>query len=197
MATRPENLAPPEIIYNEDGADKYLRNSRMKHIQTKLSLRALELMRLPEDESLLLLDIGCGAGLSGRAVEMKGHRFVGTDISRPMIDVAMERGVEGDMLQHDMGTGLPFRPGSFDGAISISAIQWLCNADRKEHIPPLRMKKFFTTLYKVLTRGARAVLQFYPANKHQANLIVQHATNAGFSGGLVVDYPHSTRAKKV
>lgn len=28
-----------------------------------------------------------------------------------------EREVDGDLILHDMGTGLPFRPGTFDGAI--------------------------------------------------------------------------------
>ena len=45
-----------------------------------------------------------------------------------MLDVAQEREVEGDLCHHDLGDGLPFRPGMFDGAISISAVQWLCNA---------------------------------------------------------------------
>jgi 18S rRNA (guanine1575-N7)-methyltransferase len=44
-----------------------------------------------------------------------------------MLDVAKEREVEGDLCLHDLGHGLPLRPGSFDGAISISAVQWLCN----------------------------------------------------------------------
>ena len=38
--------------------------------------------------------------------------------------------MEGDLCHHDLGDGLPFRPGMFDGAISISAVQWLCNAVR-------------------------------------------------------------------
>jgi hypothetical protein len=47
----------------------------------------------------------------------------------------------------------------FDGAISISAVQWLCNADRTSHDPRRRLKRFFETLYSCLARGARAVLQ--------------------------------------
>eukprot|EP01062_Namystynia_karyoxenos_P056059 TRINITY_DN47012_c0_g1_i1.p2 TRINITY_DN47012_c0_g1~~TRINITY_DN47012_c0_g1_i1.p2 ORF type:complete len:348 (+),score=146.53 TRINITY_DN47012_c0_g1_i1:73-1044(+) len=196
MSTRrPEEYAPPEVFYNDTGAAKYLRSSRMVEIQTKLSMRCIEMLCLPPDQSCLLLDIGCGAGLSGSALEEMGHRFVGTDISRPMILAARDR-VDGDMMEHDMGTGLPFRPGVFDGAISVSALQWLCCAHRKDHLPHKRLKLFFTSLYKVLRRGARAVLQFYPGNRHQASMIVQFATRAGFSGGLVVDYPHSTRAKK-
>eukprot|EP01065_Artemidia_motanka_P029357 TRINITY_DN3548_c0_g6_i1.p1 TRINITY_DN3548_c0_g6~~TRINITY_DN3548_c0_g6_i1.p1 ORF type:complete len:320 (+),score=92.39 TRINITY_DN3548_c0_g6_i1:98-1057(+) len=197
MSTRrPEEYAPPEIFYNDTGAAKYLRSSRMIEIQTKLSMRCIEMLSLPADESCLILDVGCGAGLSGAALEEMGHRFIGTDISEPMIHAALEREVEGDMMVHDMGQGLPFRPGVFDGCISVSALQWLCCAHRKSHLPNRRLKAFFSSLYKVLRRGARAVLQFYPGNPRQATTIVHFATKAGFSGGLVVDYPHSTRAKK-
>lgn len=39
-------------------------------------------------------------------------------------------------------------------------------------------------------------VQIYPENAEQATLLSEEAMKAGFSGGLVVDYPHSTRAKK-
>ena len=48
--------------------------------------------------------------------------WVGTDISRAMLDVAADREVEGDVIHADMGHGFGFRPGTFDGAISISAL---------------------------------------------------------------------------
>ena len=54
----------------------------------------------------------------------------GMDISEAMLDVALDREVEGDLCISDLGQGLPFRTGSYDGAISISAVQWLCNAVR-------------------------------------------------------------------
>lgn len=47
------------------------------------------------------------------------------------------------------------------------------------------------------SRGAKAVLQFYPENNHQTELVMTQATRAGFFGGLVIDFPHSTKAKKV
>ena len=55
---------------------------------------------------------------------------MGFDISGSMLEVAQEREVAGDLCLHDMGHGMPLRPGTFDGAISISAVQWLCNADK-------------------------------------------------------------------
>ncbi|KAF5461721.1 hypothetical protein F2P56_017796, partial [Juglans regia] len=107
-----------------------------------------------------------------------------------MLDVALEREVEGDLLLSDMGQGLGLRPGVMDGAISISAVQWLCNADRTSHDPRLRLKAFFGSLYRCLARGARAVFQLYPENLAQRELILSFAMRAGFAGGMVVDFPH-------
>src|SRR5690606_12160524 len=97
----------------------------------------------------------------------------------------------------DMGQGMPFRAGAFDGAISISALQWLCNKDKTCHNPVRRLSVFFSTLYSCLSRGSRAVFQFYPENSAQVELITQQAMKSGFTGGLVIDYPNSTKAKKI
>ncbi|XP_063062318.1 probable 18S rRNA (guanine-N(7))-methyltransferase [Engraulis encrasicolus] len=193
---RPEHMAPPEVFYNEDEAKKYTQNSRIIEIQNQMSERAVELLSLPEDQTCLLLDVGCGSGLSGDYLTEEGHQWVGVDISSAMLDVAVEREVEGGLVLADMGQGLPFRPGTFDGCISISALQWLCNADKKSHSPPKRLHCFFSSLYSCLTRGARAVFQIYPENSEQLELITGQAMRAGFTGGVVVDYPNSTKAKK-
>jgi len=195
---KPEHQAPPEIFYNEDEAAKYTSNTRIMQIQADMSERALELLALPEDESCYLLDIGCGSGLSGECCEEAGHYWVGVDISTAMLDIARERESEtGDVLCGDMGQGMCFRAGAFDGAISISALQWLCNADKSGHIPHKRLYKFFSSLYACLSRGSRAVLQFYPENPQQVEMITHQSMKAGFTGGLVVDYPNSTKAKKI
>ncbi|XP_028133104.2 probable 18S rRNA (guanine-N(7))-methyltransferase [Diabrotica virgifera virgifera] len=194
--SRPEHLSPPEIFYNQDEARKYTQNTRIIDIQVQMSERAIELLLLPEDKPCFLLDIGCGSGLSGSVLEDQGHFWVGMDIAEAMLDIAVEREVEGDLLLSDMGQGCPFKAGTFDGAISISALQWLCNADKSFHKPVRRLYNFFCTLYACLTRSARAVFQFYPENSEQMELVTSQAMKAGFYGGVVVDYPNSTKAKK-
>lgn len=79
-----------------------------------------------------------------------------------MLEVSLEKEVEGDLMLQDMGDGLPFRPGTFDGVISISAVQWLCNADKAHHVPRKRMRRFFRSLYNCLAKGGRAALQVCP-----------------------------------
>ena len=55
----------------------------------------------------------------------------------------------GDLLHHNMGTGLPFRPATFDACISISALQWLCYSNSQDQIPKRRLMRFFSSLYVV------------------------------------------------
>ena len=172
-------------------------SSRMMDIQTRMSERALELLSLPPSSPPLhLLDIGCGSGLSGEALTEAGHYWTGVDISPAMLGVALSREVEGDLLCHDIGQGLPFRPSSFDHALSVSVLQWLCNADHSAHVPRLRLHAFFQSLFQCLRRGGRAVFQLYPETAAQLTLIMEAATRCGFSGGVVVDFPNSAKAKK-
>jgi len=95
--------------------------------------------------------------------------------------------VEGDLFLADMGQGVPFRAGSFDAAVSISAVQWLCNAESSGVSPEGRLRRFFDGLYASLRRGGRAVLQFYPKNETQRNMISQAAIRAGFGAGILED----------
>lgn len=185
--------------YDDTEARKYTTSSRIQNIQASMTRRALELLDL--DTPSFILDVGCGSGLSGEILssmpEDEGgpHVWVGMDISASMLDVALQRDVEGDLLLADIGQGVPFRAGSFDAAISISAIQWLCNAESSETSPEGRLSRFFNGLYSSLKRGGRAVCQFYPKNDTQRKMITQAAVKAGFGAGILEDDPETKNVK--
>lgn len=202
--SRPEDLLPPDLYYNDTESAKYTTSSRIRSIQASMTNRALDLLNLKE--SSFVLDVGCGSGLSGEILSQHGHTWIGMDISPSMLDIALQRqqqqsigdidegsdedeaeGGDGDLFLADMGQGLPFRPGTFDAAISISAIQWLCNAETSNISAEGRLKRFFDTLYVALKRGGKAVCQFYPKNDTQRNMISQAAVRAGFGAGILED----------
>ena len=158
--------------------------------------RCLEILAIPENKHPIILDIGCGSGLSGQVLSDNDYEWVGVDISKAMLDVAKGNEVEGDLINLDMGQGLPFRAGSIDYAISVSAIQWLCIAEKAKYNPYKRLKCFFNSLFKCLSIGARCAFQFYPANPEQLELITFSAFSCGFSGGVVTDFPHSSKKRK-
>lgn len=190
---------PPDLHYNDTEARKYTTSSRIQTIQASMTHRALELLDLRHPS--LLLDIGCGSGLSGEiltatpAAQNGPHLWVGMDISASMLDVALQRDVAGDLLLADIGQGVPFRAGTFDAAISISAIQWLCNAESSDVSPTGRLSRFFNGLYASLRRGGRAVCQFYPKNDIQRNMISAAAIKAGFGAGILEDDPGTKNEK--
>ena len=198
--SRPEHIAPASIYYNEENAEKYADNSRMAKIQRQMCERALQLLLLQEPlNEKLVLDLGCGTGMSSDAMAEHGITFIGSDLSEAMLREGADRGYNegGDFLVSDMGSPMCFRDGLFDGVISISALQWLLNADGGEKYEPYkRLRILFTSLRRVLKRGARAVFQFYPESAEQVEMITSCAMRCGFGGGIVVDFPHSTRAKK-
>lgn len=239
--SRPEDLLPPDLFYNDTESAKYTKSSRIQQIQASMTHRALELLDL--DQPSFILDCGCGSGLSGEILSESGHTWVGMDISPSMLDVALQRqnqfqvhngrngrnknsrhdtetdvdndevseddadsdesdsipdelkvgmpGPDGDLLLSDLGQGLPFRAGSFDAAISISALQWLCNiestSNTSQQTAESRLRRFFDTLYVGLKRGGKAVIQFYPRNEAQRKMISSAAVRAGFGAGLLED----------
>jgi len=197
--SRPELQLPPDLFYNETESRKYTSSSRIIQIQRDIANRCIELLSLPEGKSSYILDVGCGSGLSGQALEEAGHVWLGCDISPSMLAVSREEQDEdstGDVIQHDMGLGLPFTQACFDGCISVSALQWLCYSDVNTQSAKRRLTRFFSSLYSCLKRGSKAALQFYPETPEQAVLIASCASAVGFMGGLVVDYPNSSKAKK-
>ncbi len=191
--------SPPDLYYNDSESRKYTTSSRIQTIQSDMTHRALSLLSLTSPS--LILDIGCGSGLSGEilssvpASEGGPHAWVGMDIAASMLDIALQRDVDGDLLLADIGQGVPFRAGSFDAAISISAIQWLCNAESSDVSPQGRLARFFNGLYASLRRGGRAVCQFYPKNEQQRHMISGAAIKAGFGAGILEDDPGTKNSK--
>lgn len=67
---------------------------------------------------------------------------------------------EARVSRTQVGSKIGFRKGVFDGAISISAVQWLCFATKPEHEPKKRVRLFFRGLRHVLAPGAPEPLAF-------------------------------------
>jgi 18S rRNA (guanine1575-N7)-methyltransferase len=193
---RPEQTAAAENFYRKGEASRYHDNARMAAQQRHLADRALQLLDLPHGVPALLLDAGCGTGFSARPLERAGHAWIGTDISINMLQAACADAPK-PVVCDDLGHGFAFRAGVFDGAISISAVQWLCHKTRPGDEPERRVAKFFKGLRAVLAAGARAVLQLYPEQPEHMEMLRDAALATGFTGGLVVDYPWSERSKKL
>lgn len=96
-ASTPRSMYLPIILKNTINFIDYLKHddnivvfsSRMINIQLEMAERCMELLMLPEDETCLLLDLGCGSGLSGSVSEESGHVWFGMDISESMLSMLL------------------------------------------------------------------------------------------------------------
>jgi 18S rRNA (guanine1575-N7)-methyltransferase len=70
--SRPELTGHASLFYNERESKKYDSSSRMVSIQREITHRAIELLKLDTttenggSRPSLILDVGCGSGLSGQ-----------------------------------------------------------------------------------------------------------------------------------
>ena len=163
--------------------------------QRELTQRCLTLLG-PLLPVALLGDLGTGSGLSGAVLAKAGHAWLGLDVSRRMLALALERepSARGAVTLADFGDGLPLRAACLDGAVSVSALQWLCVARDGR----ARCATFFAALRRALRPGAAAVLQVYPATDAEAEMLTSGASGAGFAHPLLCcDFPHPTAAKKL
>ncbi|KAH8061953.1 hypothetical protein JL722_3911 [Aureococcus anophagefferens] len=211
--TRPEETGPPENFYDVKEARKYTSSSRIISVQADIADRCIELLNLEPGKKKFVLDRAAaggdgdddGVGFDGMDDD-DDEEESGSDDDDEEESSEDEDGAgagprrthvgSAELVQHDMGLGLPFRDGTFDGAISVSALQWLCYDNDSRQSATKRLGRFFASLYRCLKSGSRAALQFYPESDAQATLIASAAARAGFAGGVVVDYPNSTKARK-
>ena len=231
MSRAPREVVRPEERAGGD-ADKYYDRGVTEaytelnvQTQSELTTRCLDMLCLEDDaREEVLLDIGCGSGLSGETLTRHGYRaWVGIDASAAMLERATRgrsapkrtadekerRGniedppARGAVLRGDFSQGLPFRAGAFDGCVSVSAAQWLCAGtestdenDENENDETLR--RFFARLRFALRPGARAALQVYPKTVRETAAFEAAIRDVEhLTGVAVVAFPHENKSKKL
>lgn len=80
---------------------------------------------LPAVDGTRLLDAGCGAGHLTAELLEAGASVVGLDVSREMLGHARERAPGAAFVRADLGGGLPFADGAFDGVVSSLAFHYV------------------------------------------------------------------------
>ncbi|KAK3260393.1 hypothetical protein CYMTET_30646, partial [Cymbomonas tetramitiformis] len=200
MRTRPEQTGElASRYYDEIGARKYTASGKTCSTQEELTLCALELLDLPASAvPYLLLDLGSGSGHSGKVLTEQGHAWIGIDVSEAMLALADSSSSQccSGLALADLGQGLPLRQQEvFDGAVSISAVQWLCKSS-KERSGWDRLRAFFTSLHASLQADARGVFQVYPDTPADCDMLLQAARDCSFSTAAVLAFPHRTVNRK-
>ena len=109
-------------------------------------------------EGRLILDLGCGKGRFARALQARGARVIGLDVSEAML-----AGADGSALDRILGSArrLPFRPASFDAVIAVEMF---------EHLAPPAVDEVCAEVRRVLRPGGTFVVvdkNLYSMNAHR------------------------------
>jgi len=107
--------------YDQLGQDPYA--SCFAYSRRRLDLLLARLLPA-QPEKKDLLDVECGTGHHLKALRARGYHAIGVDGSGAML--AEARGVDrsAPLAQADV-TALPFRPASFDAALSVEVHRYL------------------------------------------------------------------------
>ncbi len=104
---------------------------------------------LPEVAGRRVLEVGCGTGNISLALAQRGAQVVGLDVSGPMLARARAKASRADLFPAWVrGTAgrLPFAEASFDGVLSILALDFMANREQviQEMVRVLRPGGFLT-----------------------------------------------------
>jgi ubiquinone/menaquinone biosynthesis C-methylase UbiE len=146
--------------------------------------------RLNPRQGDLILDAGCGTGLTIRGYFRAGIRVVGLDLSRKSLDVcAAKRRDPGILLVRGDLAALPFSDGVFDKVLCANAIQ---------HLPSQRLRRTCVQeLTRVLRPGGNLVISTHNFSlvKRKQGWVKEGRPGGGTSGS--VQYIYRIDAKEL
>ena len=191
---RPEELYSNVFEYfNHENVVKYAKSKSLMRIQEKIVIRALELLDLQERRSFIL-DAGSGPGFAAIYLNEIGMKTIALDLIKDFLtyyDLRDLNPIVADMCY------LPFKPETFDGIISISALQWVIR-DLDKQSTKRNIINLAKTCYLILKPHSKAIFQFYPKNhqimKTLGNIFIN---NTSFKGHYVIDNPEIPKKRKM
>ena len=174
---RPEDVTSAEEFYEKTAAQ--YESPGMVRTQQRLTRRAIELLGLSKGK---VLDVGCGTGVS---TDVLAQHFdaVGVDVSEKMVGIAKQSGLKCSVAN---ATKLPFKESTFDGIVSVSAVQWVKG-----------VRKMAKEFHRVLKPEGIAVMQGYFQSEQEMNRFARVFARNGFKTIIAVDNPKLARKRKV
>lgn len=111
--------------YYDEWADDY--DATLARWRYEAPQRAAAFLRAALAPDAVVLDAGCGTGLSGRALAEAGFRTIdGMDVSQRSLDVAAELGVYRALARVDMQRPpLPYGDDAYDGLACVGVLTYV------------------------------------------------------------------------
>lgn len=121
LSTNSEDVAQ----YYDDWAAEY--DATLREWQYEAPEQAASRVRALLESDAVVIDAGCGTGLSGAALAAAGFRTIdGMDVSAQSLAVASERGFYRSLQQVDMQQlPLPYADNAYDGLVCVGVLTYV------------------------------------------------------------------------
>ena len=190
----------PEEIYSKvsdyfkgETLEQYASSKSIVKMQEKITIRALELLKLKKNDGLIL-DAGSGPGFTAMYLNEIGYKAVAIDLISSFLnyyDIKELNPIISDMCFP------PFKPNTFDAIISISALQWIYRDINNEQMKNMLIN-LSKSFFQILKPDSRIIIQFYPKSKKiLENIGKIIAEYTAFKGHFIIDNPNSQKKRKI
>ena len=141
----------------------------------------------PRDSLPLIVDVGCGTGLSSIGALDLGYTVIGLDYAPSMLHGACTALVAKGRC--DIREGIPVRTNSAAAVLSVGALHYL-------GMDAAACSSFMKHVARVLVEDGVFTAQFFPPEEGQVGLLEAAAGEAGLVGVGFQDQPHRTNARR-
>jgi len=137
------------------------------------------------ERRLVILDAGCGTGLSGPLLRSSARRLVGVDLSAGMLDKARERKVFDELHEAELVAFMRAHPGEYDLVLSADTLVYFGALEEAAAGAATTLKRHGVLAFTVEAEPADSPQKFRITESgrytHREDYVRETLVNAGFS----------------
>lgn len=194
---------PDDYINNK--ADEYDSSKWMERNQKRSTLLSIEYLFdkklndkkesiVQKNDSILILDLGCGTGFSSEILIEQGFRVIGVDILFDMISRAREKKriyenyKDIELILADINF-LPIKTNIIDHIISISSYNFITYGTSNYGEKVKLLNDTAKYIKQILKKQGRVIIEFFPKDDKELNIFNKSFINNGFEGFMIKNNP--------
>jgi len=203
--TRKNRLPKFPDDYIDTKADEYDNSKSMERNQKRSTLLSIQYLFdnklndkeetiVQKNDSILILDLGCGTGFSSEILIEQGFRVIGVDILLDMLSRARDKKriyenyKDMELILADINF-LPIKTNIIDHIISISSYNFITSGKSTYGEKVKLLNDTAKYIKKILKKHGRVIIEFYPKDDKELNIFNKSFINNGFEGFMIKSNP--------